>query len=359
MGYSIREFHIRVPNHLIAQYPAEQRDLSRLLVYDLSKDRVHDDCFKNITSYITPNDCVIYNDAKVLHARLYGRKEKAGARLEILLTRRVSKTEWHCLIRPARRVRVGTSLSIGENFSLTVVEKGDEGLFRVEFQKPLELDDLQRIGKIPLPKYIRRRPDPSVDNERYQTIFSHCYGAVAAPTAGLHFTQPLVDELKQKGAVFASITLYVDWGTFKPIREIDYRDHKIHSEVYEVPEETARIVNRCIDEGRRIICVGTTTVRTVESVVDKNGKLTAGRGETGLYIYPGYSFKLVDGMITNFHMPDSTLILLVAAFAGKERIERAYHHAIHKGYRFFSYGDAMFLYKERFYGVYNGRVNKS
>ena len=205
--------------------------------------------------------------------------------------------------------------------------------------------DLENVGEIPLPKYIKRKPIPTIDEERYQTVFSNKYGAVASPTAGLHFTEGLVQKLKKKGIEFIPVTLYVDWGTFKPVREKDYRKHKIHKESFEIGESSAERINKCIDEGRRIVCIGTTSVRTLESSVNKEGKILATSAETDLYIYPGYKFKVVDALITNFHMPDSTLILLVSAFAGKSRIEEAYNHAINKKYRFFSYGDAMFIIK--------------
>jgi S-adenosylmethionine:tRNA ribosyltransferase-isomerase len=223
------------------------------------------------------------------------------------------------------------------------VQAEGEGSFLVRFSRSVDYEDLPTIGEIPLPKYIRREPEQGLDEHRYQTVYSKSYGAVAAPTAGLHFTNDIIGTLKKKGTHFVPLTLDVDWGTFKPVREKDYRLHTIHEEHYVIPESSAAHINRCRSKGRRIVCVGTTSVRALESASDAEGAVMGGAGETDLYIYPGYVFKVVQAMITNFHMPDSTLILLVAAFAGKQNIERAYRHAVAEGYRFFSYGDAMFI----------------
>ncbi|UCB44661.1 MAG: S-adenosylmethionine:tRNA ribosyltransferase-isomerase, partial [Spirochaetota bacterium] len=238
------------------------------------------------------------------------------------------------------------SISIKEGPSLKVIDILKEGIFRVEFNQTMDYTDLEKIGEIPLPKYINRLAEKEIDDILYQTVFSDKYGAVASPTAGLHFTEQLVEKIKAKGALWIPITLYVDWGTFRPIRVEDYRKHEIHREIYEISEESAREINHCITEKRRILCVGTTSVRTVETAMDESGIIRSGRGETGLYIYPGYSFKLIDGMVTNFHMPDSTLILLVMAFGGEEGIRKAYVHAVKEKYRFFSYGDAMLILKD-------------
>lgn len=345
MRYSVKDFNINIPEELIAQFPHKERGDSRLLVFNLKDNTLQDDYFRNISNYISSNDCIICNDAKVINARLFGVKNDTGARLEILLTRKLNNLEWYGIVRPARRVRAGTLINVNKGHELVVTGEMGEGLFKVRFSKPVEYEDLEDIGEIPLPKYIKRKPVKEIDGPRYQTIFSRKYGAVASPTAGLHFTDRTVNEIKKKGTILIPVTLYVDWGTFKPVREQDYRDHKIHKEMYEIPEESAQRIKRCVEEGRRILCVGTTSVRTIETAVDKNGNVGSGKGETSLYIYPGYRFKLVDGMITNFHMPDSTLILLVAAFCGKDGIEKAYNHAISQKYRFFSYGDAMLIIK--------------
>jgi len=339
----MREFYIHIPQELIAQYPVEKRGESRLLVYDIKRDSIIDDYFYNIDRYISSSDCVVYNDARVINARLYGVKVSTGARLEILLTRRIDDFKWRCLIRPARRVGAGAVISLEGGYRLEVIEDEGDGSFLVQFDRSLKYDELADIGEIPLPKYIRRKPEKGLDDIRYQTVYAEKYGAVAAPTAGLHFTEEIIASLKKRGTVFVPVTLYVDWGTFKPVREKDYRKHKIHSEYYEISADSAKIINAAIQEGRRLVCVGTTTVRAIESAAD-DGMVIPGRRETSLYIYPGYRFKLVKAMLTNFHLPESTLILLVAAFAGRQNIMKVYHHAVEKRYRFFSYGDAMFLF---------------
>ncbi len=348
MGYSMRDFRIRIPEELIAQYPAPQRQESRLLVYDITHDRIHDDLFQNIGRYISSKDCVVYNDARVIHARMFGDKEDTGARIEILLTKKIeacTAQEWIAILRPAKRVKAGIRIKLPLHITMTVTEVLGEGLFRVHFSEKLEYDDLRKIGEIPLPKYIKRKPESSLDDVRYQTVFSRKYGAVASPTAGLHFTEAIIDNLEKRGTVFVPVTLHVAWGTFQPVREKDYRKHRMHGEVYEITEKSAHSINRCITEKRRIVCVGTTSVRTLETAADEDGCVAAGRGETSLFIFPGYRFRITCALLTNFHMVDSTLILLVSAFAGEQRIEKVYNHAVSEKYRFFSYGDAMFLHR--------------
>ncbi len=348
MGYSMRDFRILIPEELIAQYPAPKRQESRLLVYDITRDRICDDLFQNIERYILPRDCVVYNDARVIHARIFGEKDKTGARIEILLIKKIEQgpaQEWIAIVRPAKRVKAGTRITLPMHIGIKVTEELGDGLFKVHFSEKMEYKDLSKIGEIPLPKYIKRKPVSSIDDVRYQTVFSRKYGAVASPTAGLHFTEEIVDRLRNSGTVFVPVTLYVAWGTFQPVREQDYRKHRIHSEVYEITRESADSINSCIAEKRRIVCVGTTSVRTIETAADEKGRVRAGSGETSLFVYPGYRFRVTGAMVTNFHMVDSTLILLVAAFAGKKRIEKAYNHAISQKYRFFSYGDAMFLHR--------------
>ena len=349
MGYSLKEFNISVPEELIAQYPSDERHNSRLLVLDAATGSLSDDYFFNIGRYLGPNDCVIFNNARVINARLYGRKkisaDSPGVLVEIMLTRKLDSRSWRCLIRPARRVRDGTQIVLDSGLSLQVIRNEGEGSFIIRFARSIGYEDLREIGEIPLPKYIRREPEKRIDELRYQTVYAKHDGAVAAPTAGLHFTEGIIGALKKRGVLFVPVTLYVDWGTFKPVREADYRFHTIHSEYYEIPEPSARLINRCREEGRRIVCVGTTSVRALESSTGADGIVRAGQGETDLYIYPGYSYKTVEAMLTNFHMPDSTLILLVAAFAGKKNVERAYNHAVAQRYRFYSYGDAMFIHR--------------
>jgi len=336
-------FNIKIPPGLIAQFPPKKRGDSRLLILDLPNRRIIDEQFINIVKYITDRDCLIYNDARVIHARLYGKKMNTGARIELLLTRKLDETCWLALVRPLKRVRAGTEISLAGGLIVKIVERCEEGLCRISFSRPVSYDDLNGIGEIPLPKYIKRKPLRDIDDDRYQTVYSEKYGAVASPTAGLHFTPEIIRDIEKRGAVFVPVTLYVDWGTFKPVREKDYREHRIHSEIYEISDKSAGIINSCIRNGRRIICIGTTSVRAVESAVGKDGMVVSGRRETSLYIYPGYKFRVVDALVTNFHMPDSTLILLVAAFAGEDEIVRAYNHAVSLEYRFFSYGDAMFI----------------
>jgi len=349
MGYSLKDFKISIPDKLIAQFPSQQRHGSRLLILDASDGSIQDDHFHNISSLLTSNDCVVLNDARVINARLYGNKVLAGGErgghVEILLTRRQDAQNWQGLIRPARRLREGSLIVLENGTTMTVLQNIGEGAFSIRFSNGINYEDLIDIGEIPLPKYIKRKPVKNIDEDRYQTVYSRRYGAVASPTAGLHFTDVLIQQLRGRGILFVPITLHVDWGTFKPVRESDYRKHKIHREHFEISEASAESVNRARREGRRIVCVGTTSVRALESTADRQGVVRSFRGETDLYIYPGYIFKTVDAMITNFHMPDSTLILLVAAFAGKEYIEKAYAHAVDKGYRFFSYGDAMFIHR--------------
>jgi S-adenosylmethionine:tRNA ribosyltransferase-isomerase len=351
MGYSLKEFKISIPDELIAQFPSQQRHGSRLLILDASDGSIRDDHFYNITSLLTSKDCVVFNDARVINARLHGNKllpggERGGC-VEILLTRRHDARNWQGLIRPARRVREGSRIVLENGTTMTVLQNLGEGVFSIRFSRGINYKDLIDIGEIPLPKYIKRKPVKNIDEDRYQTVYSRRYGAVASPTAGLHFTDALIQQLRERGILFVPITLHVDWGTFKPVRESDYRRHEIHREQVEISKTSAEAVNRARREGRRIICVGTTSVRALESTADRHGVVRSYQGETDLYIYPGYIFKTVDAMITNFHMPDSTLILLVAAFAGKEYIEKAYAHAVDKGYRFFSYGDAMFIHRSR------------
>jgi len=341
--HSLKDFRIEIPEELIAQYPTEKRGQSKLLVLDIKKGTIVDDRFSNFVHYLSPNDCIVYNDAKVINARLFGLKNGSGGRVELLLTRKLSETCWHAIIRPARRIRLHSTIELKKHYSLEIIEDLGEGMFTVCFSYPLGFDELKEIGEIPLPKYIRRKPIQEFDDDRYQTVFSTRFGAVASPTAGLHFTKEIIRQIEDTGAVFVPVTLFVDWGTFKPVREEDYRKHKIHKELFEISDESARTINRCVDEGRRVLCIGTTSVRTLETAIRSDGHVRGCRGETDLYIYPGYNFKITRAILTNFHMPDSTLILLIAAFAGKELIETAYAHAVAQKYRFFSYGDAMLL----------------
>jgi S-adenosylmethionine:tRNA ribosyltransferase-isomerase len=346
--YSMKNLGIEVPDRLIAQYPAPKREDSRLLIYRIESGRITDDRFSNIVRYIRPDDCVVYNDARVINARLQGRKLTTGARLEVLLLKSRTQEEWECLIRPARRVKERVEVSIeadGSNrLSFEVKRVFGGGRFLIRFSKPLSYEELEKIGKIPLPKYITR-PVEALDSERYQTVFSEQFGAVASPTAGLHFTEDSISRIKGQGTLWVPLTLYVDWGTFQPVREDDYRRHTIHRETFAISETSAETINRAVKQKRRVLCVGTTSVRALESAYE-SGLVKGGSGETGLYIYPGYRFMVTEGIITNFHLPNSTLILLVMAFAGVEGIRNVYRHAVREDYRFFSYGDAMLLTKD-------------
>jgi len=341
--YDISSLGIRVPRELIAQYPSPERGKDRLLVVDRKSGEIIDDTFERFDNYITEMDCLVYNDAKVIHARLYGKKYPTGAKIELLLTKRISDTDWRCLLRPAKRLKEGSEIIIDDELVFRVLEKLEDGLAVVRSNIPVTYELLEKKGQIPLPLYIKRKPLKELDEERYQTIYSSTYGAVASPTAGLHFTKDIIEKIRGRGIPFVPVTLYVDWGTFKPVKEKDYRKHKIHEEDYFIREESARMINECISQGRRIVCIGTTTVRVLETVADETGIISHGSGRTSLYIYPGYRFKITGALLTNFHMPDSTLILLVAAFMGEELLKKAYNHAVEHQYRFFSYGDAMFI----------------
>lgn len=344
----MKNLGIAIPDRLIAQYPSPKREDSRLLVYGVGSGRITDDRFSNIVRYIQPDDCVVYNNARVINARLQGRKLRTGARLEVLLLKRRDREEWECLIRPARRVKEGVVVSIEADgrhrLSFEVKRALGGGRFLVLFSESVGYEKLESVGKIPLPKYIKR-PVEALDEDRYQTVFSERFGAVASPTAGLHFTEDSVKRIKRQGTSWVPLTLYVDWGTFQPVREDDYRRHMIHREEFDIPETSAETINMAVNQKRRVLCVGTTSVRAVESAYE-SGHVKGGAGETDLYIYPGYRFMVADGMVTNFHLPDSTLILLVMAFAGVEGIRRVYRHAVREEYRFFSYGDAMLLTRD-------------
>jgi len=344
----MKNLGIAIPDRLIAQYPSPKREDSRLLVYGVGSGRITDDRFSNIVRYIRPDDCVVYNNARVINARLQGRKLRTGARLEVLLLKRRDREEWECLIRPARRVKEGVEVSIETDerhrLSFEVKRALGGGRFLVLFSESVGYEVLERVGKIPLPKYIKR-PVEALDEDRYQTVFSERFGAVASPTAGLHFTEDSVGRIKRQGTSWVPLTLHVDWGTFQPVREDDYRRHAIHREEFDIPEISAETINMAVNQKRRVLCVGTTSVRAVESAYE-SGSVKGGAGETDLYIYPGYRFMVADGMVTNFHLPDSTLILLVMAFAGVEGIRKVYRHAVREEYRFFSYGDAMLLTKD-------------
>lgn len=341
----VQDFDYDLPEELIAQVPCEKRDASKLLV-------LHDDGeiehrrFRDIKEYLREGDCLILNDSRVIPARIYGEKRKTGAKIEILLINRLDTYRWECLVRPGKRLPVGTEVDFGENLSAAIEGYGDEGtrIVRFEFAGNF-MEILESIGEPPLPPYIKRKPEKA-DRERYQTVYSHVNGSSAAPTAGLHFTEELLKEIKAMGVDIAFVTLHVGLGTFRPVKVDELQDHHMHFESYSIDAENAKKINSAKCSGGRIICVGTTSVRTVESaaVLSEDGDshvLAAGEGRTDIFIYPGYEFKMTDALITNFHLPKSTLIMLVSAMAGRDNIMKAYDEAIHNGYRFFSYGDAM------------------
>ncbi len=339
---NLHDFYYDLPKELIAQDPLTDRSSSRLLVMDKKSGEFSHDIFRNITQYLKKGDCLVLNDTKVIPARLFGTRCDTNALIEILLLTRKSDTDWECLVRPGKKARTGCRLSFGEGELFgTIVDVLDDGnrIIRFEFDGIFE-EILDRLGQMPLPPYITHTLK---DKDRYQTVYAVHTGSAAAPTAGLHFTKELLQEIEEKGVKIAKVTLHVGLGTFRPVKEENILDHHMHSEYYTVTEETAQLINQTRAEGGRIICVGTTSTRTLESVASEDGTMRAASGWTDIFIYPGYRFKVTDGLITNFHLPESTLVMLVSAFSTRENILRAYQAAIDEKYRFFSFGDAMFL----------------
>ena len=335
------DFYYDLPEELIAQTPVEPRDSSRLLVYDRSCDKIYHRHFYDIADYLKEGDLLVVNNTRVIPARLFGHVENHESVLETLLLRRIDYTHWETIMKPARKARLGSVINYAEGLSAVVTEVGDYGARTVEFKFEGVFEDiLDRVGNMPLPPYIKEKLQ---DKERYQTVYSRIDGSAAAPTAGLHFTPELIDKLKAKGIEFATVLLHIGLGTFRPVKEENILDHKMHTEYYEIDEENADKINRAVKEGRRVICVGTTSVRTLETVADENGYVRPCKGETDIFIYPGYRFKCVKGLITNFHLPESTLIMLVSAFAGREKTLEIYKTAVQEKYRFFSFGDSSFF----------------
>lgn len=334
------DFDYFLPEELIAQTPVEPRDAARLLCYDRAQDAVRHLHFRDLTELLRPGDLLVRNNTRVLPARMYGYTPHGG-RVEVLLLKRLSLTEWEVLVKPGKKAREGAELIFSEELSLTVRGRTGEGERIVEFHYDGVFEDLiSRLGEMPLPPYIHEK---LTDRERYQTVYSKVDGSAAAPTAGLHFTPGLLDALSEQGVEIADILLHVGLGTFRPVKEEEITAHHMHSEYYEIDAENAEKINRAKREGRRVIAVGTTSVRTLESVADENGFVRACRGNTEIFIYPGYRFRCVEGLITNFHLPKSTLIMLVSAFLGREKTLELYRLAVEERYRFFSFGDAMFI----------------
>ena len=345
---NVSDYDYFLPEEQIAQDPLADRSSSKLLVLDKNTGETSHHVFKEIIDYLNPGDCLCINNTKVIPARLIGRK-KTGGVVEVLLLKRLEdeKSKWEVLTRPGKKARVGDEIIFGEegpeDFDLLcrVTEVKEDGNRIVEFEYDGIFEEiLDKLGQMPLPPYITHRLE---DKNRYQTVYAKIEGSAAAPTAGLHFTNELLEQIKEKGVKVVSVTLHVGLGTFRPVQVENILDHKMHSEYYEVSEETAKILNETKANGGRIISVGTTSTRTLESVTDENGIVHAGSGETQIFIYPGYKFKAIDGLITNFHLPKSTLIMLVSALAGRKNVLNAYKEAVEKKYRFFSFGDAMFI----------------
>ncbi|WP_258729640.1 tRNA preQ1(34) S-adenosylmethionine ribosyltransferase-isomerase QueA [Bacillus atrophaeus] len=336
-------FDFELPERLIAQVPLEQRDASRLMVLDKHTGGLSDSSFKEIISFFKEGDCLVLNNTRVLPARLFGVKEDTGAKVELLLLKQETGDRWETLVKPAKRVKKGTVLTFGDGLLQAVcTEELEHGGRKVEFRYDgIFYEVLESLGEMPLPPYIKEQLD---DRERYQTVFSKEIGSAAAPTAGLHFTEEILGELKEKGVRIEFITLHVGLGTFRPVSADEVEEHNMHAEFYEMSAETAAALNHVRETGGRIVSVGTTSTRTLETIAgENNGTFKASSGWTSIFIYPGYEFKAIDGMITNFHLPKSSLIMLVSALAGREHVLRAYNHAVEKEYRFFSFGDAMLI----------------
>lgn len=336
-------FDFNLPEELIAQTPLPNRDASRLMVLDKKTGEIRHETFRNILSYLREGDCLVLNDTRVMPARLYGEKEDTGANIEVLLLKQLEGDRWETLVKPARRVKDGTKIIFGDGrLKATCVDTLEHGGRVLQFSyRGIFYEVLEQLGEMPLPPYIKEKLD---DPERYQTVYAREIGSAAAPTAGLHFTEQLLDDIRAKGVHIAFITLHVGLGTFRPVNVENIEEHDMHAEFYQMTEETAQLLNETRRQGGRIIAVGTTSTRTLETIAARhNGTFVAESGWTDIFIYPGHEFKAIDGLVTNFHLPKSTLIMLVSALAGRENILRAYNVAVKERYRFFSFGDAMLI----------------
>ena len=338
----VKDFYYDLPEELIAQDPLEKRSNSRLMVLDKKSGDVYHRHFYDIKEYLKPGDCLVVNNTKVIPARLYGSRENTGGKVEILLLKRVSDDVWETLVKPGKKARIGDRIEFGEGLLkaeiIDVVEEGNR-LVRFEYEGIFE-EILDQLGQMPLPPYITHELK---DKDRYQTVYAKYDGSAAAPTAGLHFTKELLQEIKDMGVNIAEVTLHVGLGTFRPVKVENVLDHHMHSEFYMISQEAADMINATKDNGGRVISVGTTSTRTLEAAADENGRLTETSGWTEIFIYPGYKFKVIDALITNFHLPESTLVMLVSALAGREHVLAAYAKAVEEKYRFFSFGDAMLI----------------
>lgn len=338
----VSDFNYELPEELIAQTPIEKRDSSRLMVLNKEKQTIEHKVFSDIIDYLDEGDCLVINNTKVIPARLYGKKE-TGANVEFLLLKRIEGDIWEVMVRPGRKLQIGTKVIFGEGLlEAEILEMLEGGNREVRFTyNGIFNEILDQIGMMPLPPYIKERLEKK---ERYQTVYAKHEGSAAAPTAGLHFTEELLKKIEEKGINIAKVTLHVGIGTFRPVKVENIEDHKMHSEHFYIKQEDAEKINKAKAEGKRIISVGTTSCRVLETVADENGMLKETEGDTSIFIYPGYKFKCIDALITNFHLPESTLIMLVSTLAGKEYIMNAYNEAVKEKYRFFSFGDAMFIY---------------
>ena len=341
-GLKTSDYKYELPKELIAQDPLADRSSSRLMVLDRESGRISHKIFRDIISYLNPGDCLVINDTKVIPARLIGAREGSGGKVEIFLLKRKENDLWETLVRPGKKLREGARVVFGDgDLQAEIKEVLPDGNRHVQFYYEGIFEEvLDRLGQMPLPPYITHKLE---DKNRYQTVYATYEGSAAAPTAGLHFTKELLKEIEKKGVRVARVTLHVGLGTFRPVKVENVTDHRMHSEYYHVSREAASIINRTKEEGGRIISVGTTSTRTLESVADEDGRIHPGSGDTDIFIYPGYKFKCIDALITNFHLPESTLLMLVSALAGREHILAAYEEAVKERYRFFSFGDAMLI----------------
>ena len=336
------DFYYYLPKELIAQTPAKERSSSRLLIYNRASKTYEDSYFYNVIDHLSPGDVLVRNITRVIPARIYGVNSSTCGKMEFLLLSRQTGDDWECLCRPAKRAKIGNIYTVSPRLSCEILGESDvDGgkIVRMHFTGIFE-EILEECGEVPLPPYITSR---EADKERYQTVYAKYNGSAAAPTAGLHFSQELLQKISDKGVKIADVLLHVGLGTFRPVNEENAEDHVMHSEYYSVSPETATLINECKKNGGRIVCVGTTSVRTLETVADDAGVIHSGTGFTNIYIYPGYRYKAVDALITNFHLPESTLLMLVSALCSREEILSLYHHAVEEKYRFFSFGDAMLI----------------
>jgi len=338
----VDDFSYELPEELIAQKPAEYRDESRLMILHRESGKIEEKKFRDIIDYLNEGDLLVLNNSKVLPARLFGRKFSTGTQIEVLLLNEKEKDIWEVLVRPGRRVKIGTEISFGDGRLLgKTLDYTEFGGRLMKFSYSGNFDEIiDELGELPLPPYIHEKP---ADPGRYQTVYAKERGSVAAPTAGLHFTPELLRKLEEKGIGTAYLTLHVGLGTFRPVKAEHVEEHQMHAEYYELSQQTAELINQKKAEGKRVIAVGTTVTRTLEAIASEKGILTASKGWTDIFIFPGYEFKVIDALVTNFHLPRSTLLMLVSAFAGREKILKAYQQAVEKKYHFFSFGDAMFI----------------